>query len=62
MRRGIRPAGIDVDAVFTTDPGASPVHVTSWGFMGDTWPYFRPNYTNMDAYREKMGASEVCGC
>jgi hypothetical protein len=26
---------------FTTDPGESPIHVTGWGHLGDTWPYFR---------------------
>ena len=51
--------GIDVDEVFTTDPKETPLHVASWGFLGDTWPYFRPNFTNMEAYREEHGADEV---
>lgn len=24
-----------LDAAFTTDPRATPVHVTSWGFLGE---------------------------
>ncbi|GFH08530.1 DNA_LIGASE_A3 domain-containing protein, partial [Haematococcus lacustris] len=46
---------------FTTDPAASPIHVTGWGFLGDTWPYFRPNFTNMEAVRQQYGAQRVVG-
>lgn len=53
-------AGVNIDEVFTTDPKASPVHVASWGFLGDTWPYFRPNFVNMEAYREEHGVDEAC--
>ena len=48
-----------MDEVFTTDPKATPVHVASWGFLGDTWPYFRPNFVNMESYREEHGVDEV---
>lgn len=30
-----------------------------WGFFGDTWPYFRPNWLNLEAYRATHGATEV---
>ena len=30
-------------------------------FLGDTFPYFRPNYTNMEALRAEFGADSVVG-
>ena len=54
-----RLTGVNYDETFTTDPKATPVHVASWGFLGDTWPYFRPNFVNMEAYREEQGVDEV---
>ena len=54
-----RNAGFDVDEVFTLDVKSTPVHVASWGFLGDTWPFFRPNFKNMEQYRTDMGADEV---
>lgn len=30
-------------------------------FLGDTFPYFRPNYTNMEALRAEFGADAVVG-
>lgn len=51
--------GVDVDEVFTTDESATPVSVASWGFLGDTWPFFRPNFVNMDKHREERRAEEV---
>ncbi|KAG2439579.1 hypothetical protein HXX76_004931 [Chlamydomonas incerta] len=47
--------------VFTDDPAASPVHVLGWGTLGDTWPYFRPNFVNMQRAAEIMGARGVVG-
>lgn len=52
-----------MDEVFTTDPAATPVHVVGWGVLGDTWPFFRPNFTNMENHRQERGAEEVrIGC
>ena len=51
--------GVNVDEVFTTDESATPVSVASWGFLGDTWPFFRPNFVNMDKHREERRAEEV---
>ena len=45
--------------MFTTDLGATPVSVASWGFLGDTWPYFRPNFTNCEQLRAQYSADEV---
>lgn len=55
-------AGVNVDEVFTTDAAETPVHVAGWGFLGDTWPFFRPNFVNMDAHREARRAEEVPRC
>lgn len=32
---------------FTTDPTATPLHVCRMGFCGEMWPYFRPNFNNL---------------
>lgn len=53
--------GVNVDEVFTTDETQTPVSVASWGFLGDTWPFFRPNFVNMDKHREERRAEEVGG-
>lgn len=37
--------------LFTTDMDATPLHVCRMGFCGDMWPYFRPNYINLQASR-----------
>ena len=49
----------DIDAAFTTDPTSTPIRVERWGHLGDSWPYFRPNFTNMEADRVAAGAQEV---
>ncbi|GFR43273.1 hypothetical protein Agub_g4335, partial [Astrephomene gubernaculifera] len=46
---------------FTTDPRVTPVHVVGWGVLGDTWPFFRPNFNNMQRIAEEMGAERVVG-
>jgi hypothetical protein len=55
------PAGYDPSRLFTTDPAATPVRVVQWGFCGDTWPFFRPNFVNLEAARQEAGAQEVRG-
>lgn len=49
----------ELNSCFTTDPCETPIHVLRWGVLGDTWPYFRPNYTNMEQAIEQTGAQEV---
>ncbi len=44
---------------FTTDPTATPIHVCSWGTLGETWPFFRPNFVNIEQLREQNDAQEV---
>eukprot|EP00775_Hariotina_reticulata_P004079 gene4079-4326_t len=50
-----------LEASFTLDPAESPIQVVSWGHLGDAWPYFRPNFTNMEEARQQAGAQEVVG-
>lgn len=47
--------------IFTTDPTASNVHVVGWSFLGETWPYFRPNFGNMEKILAESGFSRVVG-
>ena len=54
------PAGVQLEDVFTTDPSASPIHVMPWGFLGESWPFFRPNFVNMEQMRAEQAADEVC--
>ena len=58
-RNVLTAAGVAVEDVFTTDPKETCIHVTQWGFLGDTWPYFRPNFVNMEAARAEAGVDEV---
>ncbi|GAB4816048.1 hypothetical protein N2152v2_003094 [Parachlorella kessleri] len=54
-------AGYSTEDLFTTDPAETPVHVAQWGFLGETWPFFRANFVNMEAYRQEHGVDEVVG-
>ncbi|CAM6126062.1 unnamed protein product [Calypogeia fissa] len=47
--------------VFTTDPAATNVHVVKWSFLGETWPYFRPNFVNMEKAMLEIGYQKVVG-
>lgn len=63
---GLAPA--DIGNTFTTDPTETPIRVVRWGHLGDNWPYFRPNFVNMEAARAAATAQEVsrlapgCSC
>ena len=50
---------MDLEEVFTTDLASTPVHVAKWGFLGESWPFFRPNFVNMEQYRTDVGVDEV---
>ena len=52
-------SGVDIEEVFTTDLASTPVHVAKWGFLGESWPFFRPNFVNMEQYRTDMNVDEV---
>lgn len=47
--------------VFTSNEGSSSVLLASWGALGETWPYFRPNWTKLEALRQERGADKVAG-
>ncbi|KAK9840432.1 hypothetical protein WJX74_009841 [Apatococcus lobatus] len=53
--------GLDIDDLFCRDPAASPLHVVTWGYLGDTWPFFKPNFVNMEQARIEAGVDEVIG-
>jgi len=53
------PAGIDKDEIFTTSPRETPVHIVPWAFLGEAFPFFKPNFTKMEEYGRDMGADEV---
>ncbi|KAI5056524.1 hypothetical protein GOP47_0028342 [Adiantum capillus-veneris] len=47
--------------IFTTSPSATNVHVVSWNFLGETWPFFRPNFRKMEELLKKSGYDRVVG-
>eukprot|EP00884_Botryococcus_braunii_P017307 jgi/Botrbrau1/425/Bobra.110_2s0075.1 len=53
--------GVCIEDIFTSDPKETPIHVTAWNTLGDTWPFFRPNYKAMDEYRQELGYEQVVG-
>lgn len=48
-------------SMFTQSAEDTPIHVVKWNFLGETWPYFRPNYVDAAAYAAERGASRVIG-
>lgn len=42
---------------FTTDPDSSRIHICKMGFAGDMWPYFRPNFDNIEKYMLQLNTS-----
>ncbi|KAK6927904.1 DNA ligase, ATP-dependent, C-terminal, partial [Dillenia turbinata] len=53
--------GFGESGVFTADENASSVHVVSWNVLGETWPYFRPNFLKMKEIMTERGYSRVVG-
>lgn len=47
--------------MFTSDPHETPVHVVPWGFLGETWPFFRPNWKTPSEYSQAKGAESYIG-
>ncbi|KAG8384127.1 hypothetical protein BUALT_Bualt04G0086000 [Buddleja alternifolia] len=47
--------------VFTVDELESDVHVVGWNVLGETWPYFRPNFVKMKEVMSEKGYSKVVG-
>ncbi|KAH7616567.1 putative DNA ligase 6 [Nannochloris sp. 'desiccata'] len=47
--------------MFTSNPHETPVHVVPWGFLGETWPFFRPNWKVPSEYAQAKGAESYVG-
>lgn len=59
LTQGMLFAGVNKDEIFTTNPRETPVHIVVWGFLGEAFPFFKPNFTKMEEYGRDMGADEV---
>ncbi|KAF5479953.1 hypothetical protein F2P56_000734 [Juglans regia] len=57
----LRVLGYGDSGVFTEDERESDVHVVGWNVLGETWPYFRPNFVKMKEIMEERGYSKVVG-
>ncbi|KHG17105.1 hypothetical protein F383_21615 [Gossypium arboreum] len=53
--------GYGGDKVFTVDESESNVHVVGWNVLGETWPYFRPNFVRMKEIMEEKGYEKIVG-
>lgn len=47
--------------VFTEDAAATDVHVIGWNILGETWPYFRPNFVKMKEIMLERGYTKAVG-
>ncbi|WZZ06289.1 hypothetical protein YC2023_092210 [Brassica napus] len=47
--------------MFTEDKEESDVHVVGWNVLGETWPYFRPNFVKMNEVMVEKGYDKVVG-
>ena len=47
--------------VFTEDASATDVHVIGWNILGETWPYFRPNFVKMKEIMVERGYTKAVG-
>ncbi|OMO55604.1 DNA ligase, ATP-dependent [Corchorus capsularis] len=57
----LRILGYGDDGVFTEDESESDVHVVGWNVLGETWPYFRPNFVRMKEIMVEKGYEKVVG-
>lgn len=57
----LRALGLGESGVFTLDESESDVHVVGWNVLGETWPYFRPNFTKIGEIMSEKGYSKVVG-
>ncbi|RVW87810.1 DNA ligase 6 [Vitis vinifera] len=57
----LRVLGYEDGGVFTEDESKSDVHVVGWNVLGETWPYFRPNFVKMKEIMIERGYSKVVG-
>ncbi|KAG9449033.1 hypothetical protein H6P81_008998 [Aristolochia fimbriata] len=57
----LRTSGYDDSTIFTLDASSSCIHVISWNLLGETWPYFRPNFVKMKEIVFERGYSKAVG-
>ncbi|KAL9231305.1 hypothetical protein vseg_006547 [Gypsophila vaccaria] len=57
----LKALGYVDEGVFTEDEGATDVHVVGWNVLGETWPYFRPNFVKMKEIMAEKGYGRVVG-
>ncbi|XVF71531.1 hypothetical protein PTKIN_Ptkin12aG0045500 [Pterospermum kingtungense] len=57
----LRVLGYGDDGTFTEDESESDVHVVGWSVLGETWPYFRPNFERMKEIMVEKGYEKVVG-
>ncbi|OIW05496.1 hypothetical protein TanjilG_27626 [Lupinus angustifolius] len=57
----LRVLGYGESGVFTEDRLESNIHVVGWNVLGETWPYFRPNFVRMKEIMSERGYSKVVG-
>jgi len=53
--------GLEDAEIYTTDASASPVRVVGWGVLGETWPFFQPNWSAMEKLRAEAGVARLVG-
>ena len=52
--------GIDeLTGALTEDPSATNLRLAKWGAVGETWPYFQPNWSIVEELRARHGVEEV---
>lgn len=57
----LRTLGCEEIGVFTEDECESDVHVVGWNVLGETWPYFRPNFVKMKEIMVERGYTRTVG-
>ena len=57
----LRASGLADSTTFTEDPRGSFIHVIGWNLLGETWPYFRPNFVKMNEIMTEKGYSRAVG-
>ena len=46
------PWDLPFDSVFTSNVTATVVHAVGWNWIGESWPFFRPNYANIETFAQ----------
>ncbi|KAK4776893.1 hypothetical protein SAY86_005581 [Trapa natans] len=57
----LRILGYGMSGLFTEDASESSIHVVGWNTLGNTWPYFRPDFIKMREIMLERGYDKVVG-